>query len=84
MKVRRVSASRNRIVVRKLRDQKLRDGLPFMINVNELSSNQCYLEYPDGIIKLVSVNSSSREINVLRELNTSDANRLRKQLKFSA
>ena len=83
MRVRKISASRNSIVVRKLRDQKLRAGLPFMINVKELSSNQCYLEYPDGIIKLVSVVSSSRNINVLKELNPSDANSLRKRLKFS-
>ena len=82
MKVRKVSASGNSIVVRKLRDQKLREGLPFMINVKELSSNQCYLEYPDGVIKLVSVISSSRQINVVRELNPSDANSLRKRLKL--
>lgn len=83
MKVRRVSASTNRNVVKKLRDQKLRNGLPFMINVKELSSNQCYLEYPDGVIKLVSVVSSSREMNVVKELNTSDANSLRKRLNLS-
>ena len=83
MKVIRVSASRNSIVVRKLRDKKHRAGLPFMINVKELSSNQCYLEYPDGVIKLVSVISPTREINVVKELNPSDANSLRKRLKLS-
>jgi hypothetical protein len=54
-----------------------------MINVKELASNQCYLEYPSGVIKLVSVVSSSRDINVVRELNKSDANNLRKRLNFS-
>lgn len=83
MKVKRISASGNSIVVRKLRDQKLHDGLPFMINLKELSSNQCYLEYPDGVIKLVSVVSSSREMNVLKELNPSEANSLRKRLNLS-
>lgn len=83
MKVKRISESGNNIVVRKLRDQKLHDGLPFMINVKELSSNQCYLEYPDGVIKLVSVVSSSREMNVLKELNPSEANSLRKRLNLS-
>ena len=83
MRIKRVSVSRNSIVVRKLRDQKLRNGIPFMINVKELSSHQCYLEYPDGVIKLVSVVSTSREINVVKVLNTSDANSLRKRLNFS-
>lgn len=83
MAIRKISSSRNSIFVKKLRDQKLRAGLPFMINVEELASNQCYLEYPDGIIKLVSIISSTRDINVVKELNTSDANNLRKRLNFS-
>lgn len=83
MAIRRITSNRNSIVVKKLRDQKLRAGLPFMINVNELSSNQCYLEYPNGVIKLISIISSSRDINVIKELNTSDANNLRKRLNFS-
>lgn len=83
MAIKRIKSFRNSIVVKKLREQKLRAGLPFMINVNELSSNECYLEYPNGDIKLISVTSSSREFKVIRELNTSDANSLRKRLNFS-
>jgi len=83
MAIRRITSNRNSIVVKKLRDQKLRAGLPFMINVKELSSNQCYLEYPNGSIKLVSIISSTRDINVIKELNSSDANKLRKRLNFS-
>lgn len=83
MAIKRIISNRNAIVVKKLREQKLRAGLPFMINVNELSSNQCYLEYPNGVIKLVSVISSSRDIKVIKELNTLDANNLRKRLNFS-
>ena len=83
MAIKRIISNRNGIVVKKLREQKLRAGLPFMINVNELSSNQCYLEYPNGVIKLVSIISSSRDINGIKELNTSDANNLRKRLNFS-
>lgn len=83
MAIRKISSNRNGIVVKKLRDQKLRAGLPFMINVTELTSNQCYLEYPNGVIKLVSVVSSSRDINVVKELNASDANELRKRFNFS-
>jgi hypothetical protein len=83
MAIRRIKSNRNSIVVKKLRDQKLRDGLPFMINVNELSSNECYLEYPNGDIKLISIAPSSREFKIIKELNTSDANNLRKRLNFS-
>lgn len=83
MGFRKISSNRNSVVVKKLRDQKLRAGLPFMINVKELSSNECYLEYPNGVIKLVSIVSSTRDINVVRELNVSDANNLRKRLNFS-
>jgi len=83
MAIRRILSNRNSVIVKKLRDQKLRAGLPFMINVKELASNQCYLEYPSGVIKLVSVISSTRDINVVKELNASDANNLRKRLKFS-
>ena len=83
MAIRKISSNRNGIVVKKLREQKLRAGLPFMINVKELASNQCYLEYPNGSIKLVSIVSSSRDINIVSELNTFEANNLRKRLNFS-
>jgi hypothetical protein len=69
--------------VRKLREQKLKKGLPFMINVKELSSNQCYLEYPNGTIKLVTVLHASRDIDVIRELSLTEATLLREQLQFS-
>jgi hypothetical protein len=83
MAIRKISSTRNGIVVKKLRDQKLRAGLPFMINLKELSSNQCYYEYPSGVIKLVSIVSSIRDINIVKELNDSEANNLRKRLNFS-
>jgi hypothetical protein len=83
MALKKISSNRNGIVVKKLRDQKLRAGLPFMINMKELDSNQCYLEYPNGIIKLVSIVPSTRDINVVKELETLDANNLRKRLNFS-
>lgn len=83
MAIRRISSNRNGVVVKKLREQKLRAGLPFMINVKELASNQCYLEYPNGVIKLVSIISSTRDINIVAELNASEANNLRKRLNLS-
>ncbi len=83
MVIRKISSNRNGVVVKKLRQQKLRAGLPFMINVKELASNQCYLEYPNGVIKLVSIISSTRDINVISELKPSEAKNLRKRLDFS-
>lgn len=83
MAIRKISSNKNGIVVKKLRQQKLRAGLPFMINVKELASNQCYLEYPSGVIKLVSIVLSTRDISVVKELNAADANILRKRLNFS-
>ncbi len=68
---------------KKLREKKLGNGLPFMINARELSSDQCYLEYPDGSIKLVTVSHSTQEINVIFELSQVEANNLRERFHFS-
>lgn len=70
--------------VKKLRLQKLRNGYPFMINSNELQGNQCYLEYPNGIIKLVSVTYPAKDFNIIRELSAIEANQLRKKYKLLA
>ena len=69
--------------VKEMRLQKLKSGYPFMINSKELSTNQCYLEYPNGIIKLVSFTSAARDFNVIRELSFAEANRLRQKHKLS-
>jgi hypothetical protein len=53
-----------------------------MINVKELSTNQCYLEYPNGVIKLAVVRPS-RDFNVIRELTPVEATHLRRRLHFS-
>lgn len=68
--------------VRKLRLQKLKNGYPFMINSKELLTNQCYLEYPDGSIKLVSITKAARNFNVIRDLSPSEAQSLRRRYKF--
>jgi hypothetical protein len=69
--------------VRKLRKQKLQNGLPFMINAKELATNQCYLEYPNGSIKLVTIEQSTRAIDVVRELTLTEATDLRNRFHFS-
>jgi hypothetical protein len=70
------------VSVRKLREQKLRNGLPFMINVKELSTDQCYLEFPDGSIKLMAVTHATTNMNVIRELTTAEASELRGRFHF--
>jgi hypothetical protein len=69
--------------VRKLREQKLKMGLPFMINTEELASNECYLEYPDGSIKLIAIMHAANDINVIRELTKREAEKLRNRFHFS-
>ena len=76
-------ATRNGQVVKKLRELKLREGNPFMINVTDLATNECYLEYPDGSIKLVTVVHATRNLDVIKELTPIEANRLRTKLDFS-
>ncbi len=58
--------------VRKLRKGKLQSGLPFMINSKELPSNQCYLEYPDGRIVLVTISKNERDFQLIRNLSAAE------------
>lgn len=69
--------------VKRLRTQKLAKGLPFMINSKELPSNQCYLEYPNGSIHLVTLSKTAREFDVIRELSIQESSRLRIRYKLS-
>lgn len=73
----------SKVLVKKLRVQKLRAGQPFMINTKELSTTECYLEYPDGSIVLVSAQQSKTDINILRRLSDDEAKGLRKRLNFT-
>ena len=63
--------------VRKLRLLKLQTGKPFMINAKELPIGQCYLEYPDGKIALVSIMQNSIDFSIIRELTIEECNQIR-------
>lgn len=63
--------------VRKLRLNKLKKGLPFMINSKDLPRYQCYLEYPDGSIELVSITKEAREFTFIRQLSLHEVNTIR-------
>jgi len=55
--------------VKRLRQNKLSAGKPFMINSDDLPSGQSYLEYPDGIICIVKVSTNSRAFTIMAELD---------------
>ena len=65
--------------VKMLRLSKLRSGIPFMINAKELPGNQCYLEFPDGKIQLVTISTSGTDFVILRELSTLEIADVRKR-----
>ena len=63
--------------VKKLRLENLKNGHPFMINSNDLPDRQCYYEYPDGSITLVSMSENGREFILIRVLSKAESNKLR-------
>lgn len=68
--------------IKSLRKSKLSQGIPFMINSESLPSYQCYLEYPDGSIKIVEANSKDMDFKVIEELDFLNAEVLRRNLKL--
>lgn len=65
------------VAVKKMRLEKLRKGIPFMINSRALPSQQCYLEYPDGSIKLVQLSTDKKEFTIIRQLSPSESSTIR-------
>lgn len=65
--------------VRRLRLEKLRKGVPFMINSRELPLGQCYLEYPDGKITLVFLPEGSMDFLLIRELTLQESQQIRQK-----
>jgi hypothetical protein len=79
-----LKSNRGTNAVKKLREEKLKKGFPFMINAKELATNQCYLEYPNGSIQLITSLHSTRDLNVIKELTLLEANDLRKRFHFTS
>lgn len=69
--------------IKKLRLQKLRQGIPFMINSDILESDQCFLEFPDGIIKIAEAATKDRDFLIVYEFSAAESNNLRKKLKLA-
>jgi len=64
------------VAILQLRKDTHAKGFPFMINTVDLPTHQCYLEYPDGSIRLVYAKNndfadvrklSKREQKIIRE-----------------
>ncbi|MEO6329488.1 MAG: hypothetical protein ABIO55_11160 [Ginsengibacter sp.] len=79
-KIHKTSALR---AIKLLRKKKFSQGLPFMINSDLLPSEQCYLEYPDGSIKLVEADSEGFDFKVLEELDHHNIKLLKRTLKLA-
>jgi hypothetical protein len=78
-----IIAKKGNDAVKRLRLEKLRSGHPFMINSTDLESRQCYLEYPDGSIKLVFLKQGAREFTEIRTLSPSEELSLRTKYDLS-
>ncbi len=68
--------------IKRLRKKKLSQGLPFMINSDILDTSQCFLEFPDGSIKIAEADTKERDFQIVFELSSNEANELRKKLKL--
>jgi hypothetical protein len=71
------------MAIKRLRLQKLRQGIPFMINSDILESDQCFLEFPDGIIKIAEAATKERDFLIVYEFSAAESNDLRKKLKLA-
>lgn len=65
--------------VEKLRESKLKSGVPFMINTKTLPSNQCYLEYPDGSIALVVLSRKDNDFKIITKYSNEEGTLIRKE-----
>lgn len=68
--------------IKSLRKEKLSQGLPFMINSDDLPPYQCYLEYPDGSIKIAQANSKDSDFIIVEELDFLNAEVFKRKLKL--
>jgi hypothetical protein len=63
--------------VNDLRRRRLSRGEFFMINLNSLPPDHCYLEYPGGKIKLATYQDRLKNFIIVRELEPEESSRLR-------
>jgi len=68
--------------IKTLRTAKLNSNIPFMINTELLPQGHCYMEYPDGSIKVVTIDRAICDFKIVSELSKKQADSLRKKLKL--
>ena len=72
-----------RNAIRTLRENQFKLGEPFMINSKQLPTDQCYLEYPDGLITLVTLSKKESDLKVIATYSTEQSMAIRKQFNLS-
>ena len=65
--------------IKNLRKSKLKNGHPFMINSNSLPPGQCYLEYPDGSIVLVTLSRNNNDFIVITKYSSEEGRLIKKK-----
>jgi hypothetical protein len=78
MKIKQLEKSANE-AIKNLHESKLKNGFPFMINSDDLPSNQCYLEYPNGSIRLVFLSRRTSDFETIIEYSLEESNLIRKK-----
>ncbi|SEW38528.1 hypothetical protein [Chitinophaga arvensicola] len=71
---------RAQTAVKKLRNETLQQGNPFMIYNKNLPVGKYYMEYPDGKIKIVSVSRKLNDFVIESELTKQQADQIRSRL----
>lgn len=70
------------LAIKMLRKAKLSMGHPFMLNTKSLPVGQCYLEYPEGVFRVVKISKEDLDYQVIRQLTSEQSNLLRKEYKL--
>jgi hypothetical protein len=71
------------LALQHLRRDKLKNGHPFMINSSKLPVGQCYLEFPDGTIQIVTLSRTKKDFEVVRELSIEEQTSIRNMLQLA-
>jgi hypothetical protein len=69
---------RGLLALKHLRKNNLEQGHPFMINTPSLPLDQCYFEFPDGSIQIVTICRTGEDFEIVRELSVEEQSELRK------
>ena len=83
MKDIKIIEKRGRAALNLIRANALSNGKSFLIYDENLPIGQCYMEYPDGDIKIVKPSSKTFEFIVYQELDASTVLSLRQKFELT-